>query len=108
MYLILQTGRKKGRKFLVREGTNLIGRWDPTAGSFPEIDLDECDTDAKVSRKHAILKKSGDALTIKDIGSLNGTFINKGEKLEHDREYPVHVGDELVVGKLFLLVTGDQ
>lgn len=104
MKLVLRSGKRKGKEFEIREGTNLIGRWDPTAGSFPEVDLDDCDADAKVSRKHAILKKMGITLTIKDIGSLNGTYINKGEKLEVDREYQVSEGDEIFVGKIALLI----
>ncbi len=104
MLLVLQSGENKGKEFTVREGSNLIGRWDPETGSFPEIDLDEDDVDAKVSRKHAILKREGIVLTIKDVGSLNGTFINRGPRLEKGREYEVQEGDELVVGKLFLKV----
>lgn len=103
-HLLLRTGKLKGKEFPLREGTNLVGRWDPETGSFPEVDLDDADEDAKISRKHAAIKMSADELSIKDMGSLNGTFLNRGERLEPGKVYSLQEGDEIVIGKLFLRV----
>jgi hypothetical protein len=33
-------GGRKGQEFPLEDGNNLVGRWDPETGSFPEVDLD--------------------------------------------------------------------
>ncbi len=32
--------------------------------------------DSEISRRHAVVRRAGDALTIEDLGSRNGTFVN--------------------------------
>jgi pSer/pThr/pTyr-binding forkhead associated (FHA) protein len=91
-----------GRTFPIEQGTNLIGRWDPDSGAFPEIDLEPDDVEAKISRKHAVIERNGDRVTIQDIGSLNGTFVNRGGRLEAGQVVELKSGDELIVGKTFL------
>src|SRR5262245_61785605 len=55
----------------------LIGRKDNARGIFPDIDLGlDGGYDAGVSRRHAILAHTGEAYTIEDLGSANGTFVN--------------------------------
>ena len=95
-------GDTRGKSFPIEEGYNLIGRWDPDGGSFPEIDLEDEDEDAKISRKHAVVERSGDSITVEDIGSLNGTFINRGPRLEANKKYDINPGDELIFGKTCL------
>ncbi len=85
----------------------MIGRWDPDSGAFPEIDLESEDHEAKVSRKHAIVECQGKTVTIEDLGSLNGTFVNRGARLVEGTKYTLHVGDELIVGKVFLRFEAD-
>jgi pSer/pThr/pTyr-binding forkhead associated (FHA) protein len=34
--------------------------------------------DPEISRRHATLRPSGDAVEIEDLGSLNGTYVNGG------------------------------
>lgn len=104
MKLVVKRGKSSGRVFEIEEGSNLIGRWDPDTGAFPEVDLEEEDPEAKVSRKHALLERKGTALSIEDLGSRNGTFLNRDTRLEPGVKYDIKVGDELVVGKTFLLV----
>lgn len=100
--LVVTSGKAQGRVFGVHAGNNLIGRWDPDTGSFPEIDLEEIDFDAKVSRKHAVLDCRDGRYTIEDLGSLNGTYINRGPKLKIGTQYRIEPGDELIVGKISL------
>jgi hypothetical protein len=61
-------GGMAGQSFQPQEGRTLIGR-------SPECDifLD----DVTVSRSHAELVRDGDSFTIRDLGSLNGTFLNR-------------------------------
>ncbi|HUQ23618.1 MAG TPA: FHA domain-containing protein [Gaiellaceae bacterium] len=79
-------GGRAGESFFPSEERTLIGR-------SPECDvfLD----DVTVSRKHAELLRDGERFTISDLGSLNGTFVNKkrieSTELEDD--------DELQIGK---------
>ena len=68
-------GGRKGQEFPLENGNNLVGRWDPETGAFPEVDLDADDPEAKVSRKHALIRIDSGKITIEDIGSLNGTIV---------------------------------
>lgn len=102
MRLRVLRGGSKGRIFFIEEGTNLIGRWDPESGAFPEVDLEAEDVEAKISRKHALIERNGALVTIQDIGSLNGTFVNKSGRLEPGKTITLAHGDEIIIGKTFL------
>jgi len=82
----------------------LVGRWDPEHGSFPEIDLEAHDPEAKVSRRHAVIYLNDSQVEVEDIGSLNGTFINRGDRLDAGKRHELKDGDEVIVGKTFLKV----
>src|ERR687893_589892 len=56
-----------------------------------EIFLD----DVTVSRNHALLVRRRDGLYIDDLGSLNGTYVNRRRIESHRLQH----GDELQVGK---------
>ena len=99
MKLIVQRGGSRGKVFDIEEGSNLIGRWDPDEGAFPEIDLESEDEEAKVSRKHAVVVRTGMQVTLEDIGSKNGTFLNRGPRLVQGAPQTLAHGDEVVVGK---------
>jgi uncharacterized Zn finger protein (UPF0148 family) len=73
----------------------LIGRRSETRAIYPEIALD---FDTAVSHRHAILSRAADgSITLRDIGSANGTRLN-------DRDLPpmtdvaVHDGDQVTLG----------
>jgi len=102
MKLIVARGDSTGKSFALAEGKNLVGRWDPETGAFPEIDLETEDVEAKVSRKHAVIERRGNLCLIEDIGSLNGTFINRGPRLKAGERVELKSGDEVVIGKTFL------
>ena len=102
MKLVLLRGSQKDKEFPIEVGNNLIGRWDPDAGAFPEIDLEEADEEAKVSRKHAVIERQGSRVTIEDLGSTNGTYVNRGARLEPGQVVELKAGDEIVIGKIFL------
>lgn len=99
---IVRGSPRKGQEFPLEEGNNLVGRWDPETGSFPEVDLDADDPEAKISRKHALIRIDGGKITIEDIGSLNGTYVNRQPRLSPGSPAEIKSGDEVIIGKTFL------
>jgi pSer/pThr/pTyr-binding forkhead associated (FHA) protein len=86
--LLVLKGAGAGARFLLDAPETKIGR-DTTN----EIQLD----DITVSRTHAMItKKNG--YSIKDLGSLNGTYLNAVAV----RESKVNAGDEIQIGKYHL------
>jgi len=82
-----------------------IGRLDAASASFPDVDLTRDDAlDKGVSRHHAQITRRGREVFIEDLGSINGTFLNR-EKLAPYRSYVLKSGDELQLGKLKLWVS---
>jgi hypothetical protein len=100
--LIIQRGGKVGKEFPITGTESLIGRWDADGGIFPDIDLDQDDPEAKVSRRHARIQFLNNQYLIEDLGSTNGTFINRGPRLLPGAKQPLNNGDEIIVGKTFL------
>jgi pSer/pThr/pTyr-binding forkhead associated (FHA) protein len=52
-----------------------------------------------VSRRHAEFYRRGSAFTVRDVGSLNGTYVNR-ERIE---EAELYGGDEVQIGKFRLV-----
>ena len=102
IYLVVMRGNSKGKEFQLEPGENLVGRWDPDNGSFPEVDLETDDPEAKVSRKHAVIFCGEEGVFLEDIGSRNGTYLNRGTRLNPGERRELKSGDELVVGKTIL------
>jgi pSer/pThr/pTyr-binding forkhead associated (FHA) protein len=90
----------KGPALIVRSGggrageTFLLERHATTIGRSPECDifLD----DVTVSRRHAIVAHKEEHLEIEDLGSLNGTYLNR-RRIE--KSAALENGDELQIGK---------
>ncbi len=99
---VVVRGGRKAQEFPLEDGNNLIGRWDPETGSFPEVDLDADDPEAKISRKHALCRIENGKITVEDIGSLNGTYVNRGQRLQPGSPADIKNGDEVIIGKTFL------
>jgi hypothetical protein len=100
--LIINRGRSTGKEFLLSEDEMHIGRWDADRGIFPDVDLDADDPEAKVSRRHARILRRGGQYYIEDLGSTNGTFINRGRRLLPGDRQILRDNDEIIVGKTFL------
>jgi molybdenum cofactor synthesis domain-containing protein len=82
-----------------------IGRLDRASGSFPEVDLTSYGGLEKgVSRRHAEIIRRGNEVSIKDLGSINGTFLNRN-KLIPFLPQVLKSGDELRLGRLTLRVS---
>lgn len=102
--LTIVRGGRQGHEFQLEAGNNLIGRWDPETGAFPEVDLEADDPEAKISRKHALIRIDGEQITVEDIGSLNGTYVNRGSRLTPGSPVTLKNNDEIIVGKTFFKV----
>jgi pSer/pThr/pTyr-binding forkhead associated (FHA) protein len=90
--LIVQRGPQSGSRFLL--DADVI-----TAGRHPDSDifLD----DVTVSRRHAeFLRRGIGAFSVKDVGALNGTYVNR-ERIEG--EVMLSGGDEVQIGKYRLV-----
>jgi len=100
--LVVVRGGRRGHEFHLTGSEWLIGRWDPDHGIFPDVDLDAHDPEANVSRRHARLSLQNGQYVMEDLGSTNGTFINRGRRLTPGLRYLVQDGDEVIIGKTFL------
>jgi FHA domain-containing protein/zinc ribbon protein len=88
--LVVRRGPNAGSQFLLDTDLTLVGRHPDS-----DIFLD----DVTVSRRHAEFYRSGSRFTVRDVGSLNGTYVNR-ERIE---ERDLTGGDEVQVGKFRLV-----
>ncbi|MCF2706409.1 FHA domain-containing protein [Arcanobacterium haemolyticum] len=84
--LIALAGPNVGARFLLNSDTTNVGRHPRT-----DIFLD----DFTVSRRHAQFLRDGNEFSVRDSGSLNGTYVNR-ERID---EVALHEGDEVQIGK---------
>jgi hypothetical protein len=100
--LVIERGKSVGKQFMLSSNESNIGRWDADGGIFPDVDLDSDDPEAKVSRRHARITLNDGKYLLEDLGSTNGTFVNRGKRLSPGTRQPLNDGDEIIVGKTFL------
>ncbi|PJF22375.1 MAG: hypothetical protein CUN56_06290 [Phototrophicales bacterium] len=102
-------GLPEGLLFRPYEGRDMIlGRRDPQANYIPDIDLMPYGGYSMgISRRHAVLHLSGKRLTIRDLGSSNGTFIN-GTQLDSKEAHQLRDGDRLRLGNMVFTVYFDD
>jgi pSer/pThr/pTyr-binding forkhead associated (FHA) protein len=88
--LVVQRGPSAGSRFLL--DTEVV-----SAGRHPdsEIFLD----DVTVSRRHAEFRRTPEGFTVADVGSLNGTYVNR-DRID---EVALQGGDEVQIGKYRLV-----
>src|SRR5664279_5953633 len=94
--LVVVRGANVGSRFALTAPLTTIGR-------HPESDvfLD----DVTVSRRHAEVRRTAEGFEVADIGSLNGTYVNR-EPIEVSS---LSNGDEVQIGKFRLVfLSGDQ
>ncbi|MEN9881970.1 MAG: hypothetical protein RI916_397 [Actinomycetota bacterium] len=88
--LIINRGSNLGSRFLITSQGASIGR-----SSSSDVFLD----DVTVSRSHAKIESTSSGFSLKDSGSLNGTYVNNSSVTEH----VLHSGDQIQIGKFHLL-----
>ncbi len=93
--LIMQRGPSAGARFLLDAERTVAGRSPST-----DIFLD----DVTVSRKHAVFTRTGGGFVVRDVGSLNGTYVNR----ELVDEAVLRTGDEVQIGKFRLVFYASQ
>ena len=88
--LVVKRGPNAGSRFLLDQEVT-------TAGRHPDSDifLD----DVTVSRRHAEFRREGNGYTVHDVGSLNGTYVNR----EPIDAVALSGGDEVQIGKFRLV-----
>ena len=93
--LVVKRGPNAGARFLLDQDTT-------TAGRHPEADifLD----DVTVSRRHAEFRRNAGEFEVVDVGSLNGTYVNR----EPRNSQTLSTGDEVQIGKFRLVFIADN
>lgn len=88
--LVVKRGPNAGSRFMLDDGVTHVGR-------HPESDifLD----DITVSRRHAEFERRENGYVVRDVGSLNGTYLNR-ERID---EAQLSSGDEVQIGKFKLV-----
>lgn len=88
--LVVKRGPNAGSRFLLDQATTSAGRHPDS-----DIFLD----DVTVSRRHAEFRSEGGTFTVVDVGSLNGTYVNR----EPVDSAALSNGDEVQIGKFRLV-----
>jgi pSer/pThr/pTyr-binding forkhead associated (FHA) protein len=88
--VIVDRGPNAGSRFLLENTMTAAGRHPES-----EIFLD----DVTVSRRHAVFERRAGGYVLRDVGSLNGTYVN-GDRVD---EYELRNGDEVQIGRYRLL-----
>lgn len=88
--LMVLRGPNRGARFLLDSALTTTGRHPDS-----DIFLD----DVTVSRKHAVFEQADDVFAVRDVGSLNGTYVNR-ERIDSAK---LHSGDEVQIGKFRLV-----
>ena len=93
--LVVKRGPNAGARFLLDQETTTTGR-HPEADIF----LD----DVTVSRRHAEFRIKDGKFEVVDVGSLNGTYVNR----EPRNSQQLEVGDEIQIGKFRLVFIANE
>jgi len=88
--LVVRRGPNAGSKYMLDAEVTRAGRHPDS-----DIFLD----DITVSRRHAEITRGASGYTLRDVGSLNGTYVNR-DRVE---ESPLKNGDEVQIGKFKLV-----
>ncbi len=93
-FLYVERGPGAGQLLPLKQGVLVLGR-----ASTSDLRLQH----PSISRRHSQLTRRGDRLFLKDLGSQNGTYVNRNRL---DGELELHPGDELALGNALLRLRG--
>ena len=94
--LVVQRGLKRNVEYPLYEGQNFIGRADEKP---VDIDLEDQEPPDRIwsSRQHAVIMFENNTLTLEDLNSSNGTFLNR-EKIYPAQPKPLKPNDVIQIG----------
>ncbi len=100
--LVVQRGQKRNVEYPIYEGLNFIGRADEKP---VDIDLEDQEPPDRVwcSRQHACIKFEADVLTLEDLNSANGTYLNRA-RVYPGQPQPLKPTDVIQIGNVQLKV----
>jgi hypothetical protein len=101
--LVVTRGLKIGIEYPLFPGENFIGRFDEKP---VDIDLDDQEAPERTwsSRQHAcIICDDSGAITIEDLNSSNGTFVNRARVFPGERR-PLKANDTVQIGTVHMKV----
>lgn len=93
-FLYVERGPGMGQLLEVKQGTVVVGR-----ASVSDLRLQH----PSISRRHAQVKRKGEQFFVKDLGSQNGTFVNK-QRIATEVE--VKPGDTIAMGNALVRLRG--
>lgn len=88
--LMVRSGPQAGTRFSLDGPVTRLGRHPDS-----DISLD----DISVSRRHAEIRRDSDEYVVRDVGSLNGTYVNQ----KRVDSVVLQQGDEILIGRFRLL-----
>jgi pSer/pThr/pTyr-binding forkhead associated (FHA) protein len=95
-------GQKRNVEYPIYDGLNFIGRADDKP---VDIDLEDQEPPDRVwcSRQHACISFEADQLTIEDLNSANGTYVNRA-RIYPGQKRSLAVSDIIQIGNVQLKV----
>jgi hypothetical protein len=101
--LVVLRGQRINAEYPLYEGDNYLGRADEKA---VDIDLEDQEPPDRIwsSRQHALITYEGGLLTIEDLKSTNGTFVNR-LRVHPGQRRPLQVNDVIQIGTVQLKVS---
>ncbi len=88
--LVVRRGPNAGNRYVINSDVTTVGRHPDS-----DIFLD----DVTVSRRHAEFVRDGQTISVRDVGSLNGTYVDR-ERIDTAN---LSSGDEVQIGKYRLV-----
>jgi hypothetical protein len=101
--LVVVRGQRMSVEYPLYDGDNYLGRADEKA---VDIDLEDQEPPDRIwsSRQHALINYDNGQLTLEDLGSTNGTFVNR-MRVHPGQKRPLQVNDVIQIGTVHLKVT---
>jgi hypothetical protein len=100
--LVVVRGQRMHVEYPLYEGDNYVGRADEKA---VDIDLEDQEPPDRIwsSRQHALITYGDGQLTIEDLNSTNGTFVNR-TRVHPGQKRPLQVNDVIQIGTVQMKV----
>ncbi len=98
--LVLISSSEGETSFSLSQGENLIGRSPRPEAHQNVVNVESFDLAARVSHQHALIICEEGTARIRDLGSLNGTIVNRTSVLVEQTDHPLQHGDQILIGRL--------